>query len=232
MKNTNTSDDILNIIKWLNENISELSDARYAHEKIIPETFDSYVDKVKNNCIYFNVNKFLFLTVKTLDKKLPYTLCVRSFINYKAPNLCSFENVISDYAPADNSYTFNKCTKLNFKELNKKDISISIANNDNIIPQHFSNCTFSRIQITQCFNYQMYDFDNYRNFTAEDFIISMPTPFSNLPQILYSGINAIEIIAHMQLERIINKYLNRVNRTEYIMDMTMDLIDFGREDMI
>ena len=126
MKNTNTSDDILNIIKWLNENISELSDARYAHEKIIPETFDSYVHKVKNNCIYFNANKFLFLTVKTLDKKLPYTLCVRSFINYKAPNLCSFENVISDYAPADNSYTFNKCTKLNFKELNKKDIRTTL----------------------------------------------------------------------------------------------------------
>ena len=174
---------------------------------------------------------------------IPFIFDLVEGITIIAPNLkeFSFEKTIAPSGGNVDAVTFEQCNSLDFSNLDYlDDMVICFKKTHNILPQYLCKTRFIDIQFQKCKNEHIYDFSNYDNMYVDNLEISMVgIKLRNVSNIIEKENIFIETIRIFyagdlisELYDILNKYLVLDNKSEHIMDFTVEMIDAGFEDML
>lgn len=170
--------------------------------------------------------------IRYCDELCLYGKKIKSFVNLP----------LDPYMTSMLIYKFDGCDSLDFRDLHlisKKYYSIVIKNTLNINPNHlpFDN---SDMRILNCTGDVLYDFEKY-DVRFTNLTLGLGAKLKNVPYILKTRLQRCalslksDFYSSSQLqtmENIIFNFIRRNNREEYIMDMTVELIDSGFEDEV
>jgi hypothetical protein len=159
--------------------------------------------------------------------------------------LTSFENMPHDCS----FYEFDTCQNLNFSEMFyvNHEISLEIVNTNTFNPYTLphKNQSFFKMIYTYCDNTYICDMQNYKDFSSPIVLIhytDLYHKFTNLTQILFTKIKMLNVQRiknnvytpkqMSQLLYIISSFTSPGRGSEYIMDMTVELIDNEFQDEV
>lgn len=219
------------------------------------------IDKPLNSLKYFSFNDNLIeyegdYNIKTNDKQLPFKLysCASSFM-IEAPylkNCINFPESMYDVKVA--SYIFAKCHALNFSTFKpvKEKLSITISDINNIsIAKIFKN-TGLRIEfLSSAGNSSINDVSLWDDINTENFYLTTNVPLKNLIHILsipkskmynfkimfYNDFSDVKSFYDIDILHTVNSIIAKYRDTkdnpeDFMMDMTLELIDNGFEHMV
>lgn len=238
--------DYENVYKWIVDNCRDVDGMKL-------ETFDLKgftVGTNTNDEIYINVKEYFM--IKSDAEYLPYKFnkCA-DFVLYM-PNLkdCSmFPNILTGF---DDDIELHGCNSLDFGTFPTfyHRIRLTLDNFLNItIAEIFKNQTISidTMIVGKCYAVDLHDCDQWDTIKTKYLSFDCVRPLKNFTHILdipASRLKTFELKRMNRnsyydqktvdmLNRLIRRYReDRHNASDYIMDMTLALIDLGFEDMI
>ena len=181
------------------------------------------------------------LHIKTQDAKLPmYNFYTNYDYIIEAPNLIEFE--FDAFVFDDIQYlTFRNDTKLLYGSLDytQQPSQLKFENVFIIEPKDLRGYEFDTIFFDSN-NTSVHDFDNYNNLDIQTLRITQHQKFKNISNLLDDSVEISKIRflgvdvknAGFNVNIIVNKYLFHENKSQYIMDFTVEMIDCGFEDML
>ncbi len=180
--------------------------------------------------------------VKTKDTYIPFKFEVLEIITFHAPQLKQFScnNILLPGSEGD-MIGFNKCNSLDFSNVDYIDGMFLYFNNiKKITPQMLNKNEFFEVAFNKCADPHIYDFSNYDNINIESLFVYFDNiPITNLSYIIENDsmeFNEIHFYYKNKflnmLFKITSKYLQMDNKSEHIMDFTLEMIDAGFEDML
>jgi hypothetical protein len=176
------------------------------------------------------------LSINTSDTFLPFSFISYSGLGIEAELLTDFsfkQQKKHKYAP-DKSYSFSKCDALDFtKCVYEKAMNLSFTKMKKIHPHHLGKNTFYETLGFDTCNKSVYDLSNYDNFNILRLWFNKSrNKLKNLSFIIENDsvkIKNLRIEENGPLSNLVDIYLAKQNKTEHIMDFTMEMIDKGFE---
>lgn len=188
----------------------------------------------------------IYLRLTRTNPALLYNIKKCNYICFYGDEINSCSNMPNrSYNGESLTYVFDTTNSINFTQLKPKSggayISLKIINVDyfdiNNIQQGFNG-----VSIHLCKQTNANDFDKYKDVSFGALDIITLEKFRNLQNILYTnlfwfniGYSEYGIYSSEQLKslsKIIREFLDKNNREDYIMDMTLSLIDAGFENEV
>lgn len=180
--------------------------------------------------------------IETLDEELPhYILEGGDDFNIRGPNLKSFANIpyIINSQHTSPRLVFRKCDNLDFKKVLFKPTELILEfNSMKISPLNLNpDQEFYDLYFKWCNNQDVLDMSKYKHLNTIHYltIFGSDRRFQNLSDILETKIKYISKIhsgaysshSEVTLIEVLNKYLKLGK--DYVMDLTVELIDAGFE---
>ena len=218
---------------WCSLNIEDFSH-RYRSDNT--NVFSFCIDE-KNQYVY----DYGRVTINTSDTRLPFLISSNN-IFIKARNLFSFDNF-----PLDNNnipcLTFENITSLNFKKLEYKNtIDLTFINETGVIPSDLNHLKIINVWYERANHMLTHDFCQYEGMNIVRLNLVSQYRFKNISHLLYSNNINIGLINILQgiyceyscarLNDVINDYFKRTDKSEYMMDFALALIEIGFEDSV
>lgn len=183
------------------------------------------------------------LEIVTQDTELPFHFEAQyGEVIVRAPNLQKLSIRDSFTGSFVLSLCLNNCNSLNCENLDYKiGMIIKFERMYKIEPQHLKNIYFSEVHFEFCRDPKIYDFSNYEHSLIAhlDICKTAKYDFSNVSQLIENnniGITAVALytnyVYNSKLCEIVNKYVAKKNKSEHIMDFTVEMLDSGFEDML
>lgn len=234
----------------LHENKHTLNDVREWLRKVdrdyINNSNDFYVMSNKDGTFRIDAGT---VRISTFDTELPYDFyeCDRFKIN--APLLKTLKNFPSKSMQNIHvEFYFSSCVSLDFAntEYTLPMCEITLDNMPNIHLEDFKklslNSNIKSISFDRCLNPKLHDVSTYNtHILCMD--MSITSKLKNVTSVLTNNncklqhlrfINDVEMqhFNSYELSIIIAKYLGKHNKNDYVMDMTLEMIDAGFEDEV
>ena len=183
------------------------------------------------------------LVLLPLDNEFKYPIAACDKISIRGNNIKSFKNLPSD--PYQNNsivYSFAQCDSLNFKEMTinpRVSNTIMISQIRNFDPNDLPYNT-RNLRVCTSKGNALHDFEKY-NVSFKDMVLQPMQGLKNLPHLLLKEIEKFALQMYGQfytrndittLNTIINTFMSSLNKEEYIMDMTVELINAGYSDEV
>ena len=225
------------MIDWCCKNIPGFNKSDYKSYGFIIN-----VDEQKIIC------KYTFF-IRTLDEELPFSFhSLEGYVieskNLKKINLQQFSLI------GETLLIFDNVNKIDYNEvewITGMHVAFHYSNVklfNNVNPQQIHDARFDSLAF-KCgvSNTAVCDFDNYNtSMVIKEFSIAPGSRFKNLTNLLnlniidfymLSGATTIYTLPQIKkIESVIEKYNTGQNKAEFVMDMTLELIDAGYEDEV
>ena len=187
--------------------------------------------------------------ITTLETELPYEFVECDTFGISAPNLKSLKNFPSKSMHNSTvEFYFGTCNALDFANsmYALPPCDINLDNMPNIHLTDFENLSFSSqiktISFMYCENPKLYDVSTYDT-EIRAMYMGLNSKIKNLTSILTNKNCKLQFLRFscnskmlgfkaVDFNNIIAKYIDKSNKSNYVMDMTLELIDSGFEDEV
>ena len=218
------------MLEWCNANIIGFNIDDYEA--------DGFYIYEKTQTVFCNQTIF----IRTRDEELPFLFkCSDGY--YVAGEKLTDINLLHFDMNITNKFVFDGCNDINFNRfawVNNRNFEFHYSD---INPKNIHDVAFNSLVIKCAANADVCDFANYNtSVKIEEFSIAPGFRFKNLIRILDLEILYVYILNTMTttynghqcktLDNIIDRYNTNTNRKDFVMDMTVDLIDAGFEDEV
>ncbi len=216
------------MMRWCSNNIFDFFD-KYGRDEI-------KIDEKENKIIGSDIS------IITKEEKIPYQIFGDGVLEITGSNLNSFENLMNlDTVMVvfykNNMLDFHKIDTL--ETLGHDMFDFNFFSNTKLEASMFRDAMFTSLYFHKCMSNTLYDFSQYvNNETIDMFGIIGNYKIKNLTYLL----NDYVYITHVDFENldsigeevsdIINKYLHNKNKSDYVMDFTVELLDKDVDESI
>lgn len=181
------------------------------------------------------------MVINTQVEEFPFAIEVENTLKITAPNLKSFKNIKNINVP---TVIFTNQSKLNFYDLDSTDIhgnnvplSFGFGKYNHLEADMFTKHKFNALSFNHCPSSTLYDFSQYLNnagIVRLYFLGIFINDIKNLTYLLDTSVLISNVIfsGNVALQKIVNTYLQLPNKSDYVMDMTIELLDNDFEENI
>lgn len=210
------------------------------HSDISPLRDNSF-EIMLNDGVYEIYAETLYLEPNDEEFKYPIRYCDE--FNLRGNKIKSFKNLPQKpYKFSTIDYCFEKCNSLDFRDFEiSSDVhnSIIIKNTKNVNPNHLPPHS-QHVRFLSCTGDVLYDFQKYDVYYTS-ITLGLAAKLKNVQYVLHTRLlrcsfslatNVYTYDEIRELDSILKDFMGRNNREEYIMDMTLILIEQGFEDEV
>lgn len=184
------------------------------------------------------------LHLRPVDAELKYNIKRCDDFTIIGENIKSFKNLPTmPYVSIEASLTYDECPSLDFKDFkisNNIQTAVTLRRLPNIDPNVLPN-NITNLKIIFCDSEVLHDFSKYNN-SIKHMKLLPNAKMKCLPHILLTNLIDFVFEIHMcnyykwgelfLFNNLIESYILKKNREDYVMDMTLVLIEQGFEDEV